>query len=515
MSSSQKLQVRIALIFFPAIVVMIMTIAMTAGCCNRDTATDKDGRKKTPATGETWYAIAESLDAVPYGYQYYSGEGPGVYNGRDVRKTSIRVVYDMRELGELNHGETYREFYMEPQGGLVAFVSKLKVGEKTFITDGEFKQDGLYTRRYDEGAAPQGDPQKLQPPQDVLFAVSPNYVWPLVKDSDGALRFTLFDVATFTLRPSVVTPAGLQDVTISGRTWHTKKYTLDVIGPQGETVARQVQYFDTERGQLVFSETLDTSGAVIGVAYISSAGIASKIKPADKKPDILPARTLPLEPEKPYPYVVKMMDNELGRGYYMLGPTAAAGRYEIEESVKLGGLQEQRMNSAKLFLSGDMTFNRYSINGKVTDPTATVTNVSYNKTALWNGKTLSWETWVRDNVKGTPASSDKATVDLTDRVFLMDSHLVSGFAVLASQVPLYQGKAFSIGVFHAGLHKLGMCMLSVRNKTVVGGKSLYALELTGFFGRYALFVDDDGQLRRMVMLLGPDGERDISYDILQ
>jgi hypothetical protein len=173
------------------------------------------------------------------------------------------------------------------------------------------------------------------------------------------------------------------------------------------------------------------------------------------------------------------------------------------------------MNSAKLFLSGDMTFNRYSINGKVTDPTATVTNVSYNKTALWNGKTLSWETWVRDNVKGTPASSDKATVDLTDRVFLMDSHLVSGFAVLASQVPLYQGKAFSIGVFHAGLHKLGMCMLSVRNKTVVGGKSLYALELTGFFGRYALFVDDDGQLRRMVMLLGPDGERDISYDILQ
>jgi hypothetical protein len=472
--------------------------------------------------GEAWYALSESIDAPPYGYQYYSGEEPSVYGGKPARKASLRMVYSVVALGERTDWESYREFYMEPGGGLMGFAARLKAGAKGFVCEGEFKQDGLYVRKYEEGSPPKDAPQKLTPPADVLFVVSPSFLWPLVQDRDAPVSFRLFDVFNLTHSQAAATPAGIAEIRLPGGKRQAKKYTLQTTDAATGAVASQAMYFDPRSGQLLLSENLDPSASTTSsIAYLADKKCVAAVRPRVVKPDVFPARSFPLKPDNYYRYVVRVGKDEMGRGFIFVSPTASVGKHQIEETVRIIGPQEERTSTANINLAGNLTLVRYALTGKVADPTGKVTNISYNRSALWNGQNISWETWRRDEIKTSPADTDRGSYQLSDELFIMDSHLVSGFAALASQIPIQQGRIFKVGVFHASMHKIGIVNLIVRDKIAASAapgtaqsKSIYSMDLIGFFGRFVLFVDEDGLLRRAVQVMGPDGERDISYDLL-
>ncbi|MBN1809022.1 MAG: hypothetical protein JW909_08120 [Planctomycetes bacterium] len=464
---------------------------------------------------ETWYALAESMDVRPYGYLYYSGEVPAVYGGARSRRAVMRQVYSIETLGQRTDGENYKEFHMEPEGGLVGFIARQKANDATEISDGEFRKDGLYIRRYTEGSPPDAAPRRTVPPKDIFFATSPSFLWPMVRDSETPVAFNLYDIMTFSIRPTVARPAGMRAVRIRGKSWNTRKVLMETYNSQGALQYRQALYFDTAGGLLVLSENLDRSGKPESVMYLADKDVVKDHAARVIRPDVLPAKRLPFVPDRPYLYTVSIKSGELGRGFFMLNASTGVGRYGMEEKIRLVGPQEERKGSAALHLGSDLGIARYRMSGKVVDPTGKNVNVGYSRGAICTGKSLDWDAWVIDHVAGNAAKKITGTYDLTDSVYVIDDHLFSGLAVLASQVPLSPGMTARVGMYHANLHSLGMMNLTVGNKATVGDRSLYVVDLVGFCGRYVLYVQDDGILRRAVLVLGPQGERDITYEVVE
>ena len=203
------------------------------------------------AGAETWYALSESMDVRPYGYLRYSGEVPAIFKGAKSRKAVMRQVYSVETLGRRMDGENYKEFQMELQGGLMAFIARQKSGESTVISEGEFRRDGLYVQQYAEGSPPEASPRRTTPPGDVLFATSPSFLWPIVKNADKPVTFRLYDIMTFSLKPTVAKPAGMQVVTIGTKTWNTRKFMMETLAPGGgarEGATRMMaQYLEIKR----------------------------------------------------------------------------------------------------------------------------------------------------------------------------------------------------------------------------------------------------------------------------
>ena len=472
------------------------------------------GSYRTCPAGEVWYALAENQEAPPYGYQHFSGDTPSIYKGRRARRVTLNMVYKVEALGQSVDGSNSREYYIEPGGGLMAFTVKRAAGEECIISEGEFRRDGLYVRRYKEGSPPE-EPAKITPPENVMFAVGPSFLWPVVKDSDGAVSVSLFDESTFGVMSAVAVPGGSAAVNTGGRRTQARRYTVDIFGAEGGARGKQVLYFDPSNGTLVLSETIGPGGSVESVMYQTDAGVARRIVPRRIRPDVLPAREFRYVPFEPSLYVASIKEGELGRGYFMLKPQASVGRYEIEEGLRLVGPQEERRNTSTLYLDQDLTLVRYNSEGKVTDPTGDVVNVSYNRSAQRGARFLTWTGWAKDVVSGKPGASKQGQYRLDDRVFLLDNNLVSGFAALASQVPLYPGQTFTVGVFHSGLQKLGMMNIAVREKVSVQDEQWYAVDFSGFCGRYLMYIDENNRLRRAVLVMGAQGERDITYDIVR